>query len=113
MAAWPIKLKEGYKPGRSFNQKWKDGRHWLSYNESENVMKCTVCTEHAQLTNSQVKLKHKHLFITGCSNFKLSTITDHEKSKGHLDHACHVHNARKKTTETPAHKSLLTLNEKN
>ena len=46
-------------------------------------MKCTVCTQHGRLTNSQVKLKHKHLFITGCSNFKLSTITDHEKSKGH------------------------------
>jgi hypothetical protein len=76
-------------------------------------MKCAVCTEHAQLTNSQVKLKHKHLFITGCSNFKLSTITDHEKSKGHLD-ACDMHNAwKKKPTETPAHKSLPTLNEKN
>jgi hypothetical protein len=55
----------------------------LLYNESENVMKCTVCTEHARLTNSKVKLKHKHIFITGCSNSKLSTITDHEKSKGH------------------------------
>jgi hypothetical protein len=91
MAAWPIKFTEGFKPGkkhplpidlstenkkakrsayekerrpgRSFNQKWKDGRHWLSYNESENVMKCTVCTEHAHLTNSQVKLEHKHLKI--------------------------------------------------
>jgi hypothetical protein len=42
-----------------------------------------VHTEHAQLTNSKVKLKHKHFFITGCSNSKLSTITDHEKSKGH------------------------------
>jgi hypothetical protein len=71
-----------------------------------------VCTEHARLTNSQGKLRHKHLFITGCSNFKLSTITEHEKSKGHLD-ACDVHIARKKPTETPAHKSLLTLNEKN
>ena len=71
-----------------------------------------MCTQHARLTNSQVKLKHKHIFITGCSNFKLSTITDHEKSKGHLD-ACDVHHARKKPSETPAHKSLLTLNEKN
>ena len=106
MAAWPIKFTEGSKPGkkhplpidlstenkkakrsayekerrpgRSFNQKWKDGRHWLLYNESENV-----------------KLKHKHIFITGCSNFKLSTITDHKKSKGHLV-TCDVHNARKK-----------------
>jgi hypothetical protein len=34
------------------------------------------------------------------------------KGPPHLD-ACDVHNARKKTTETPAHKSLLTLNEKN
>ena len=76
------------------------------------VMKCIVCTEHARLTNSQVKLKHKHFFIIGCSNFKLSTITDHEKSKGHLG-ACGVHNARKKNTETAAYKSLLTLNEKN
>ena len=84
----------------------------MSYKDSENVMKCTVCTQHGRLINSQVKLKHKHLFITGCSNFKLSTITDHEKSKGHLD-ACDVHNARKKTTETAAYKSLLTLNEKN
>jgi hypothetical protein len=107
------------RPGRSFNQKWKDGRDWLSYNinnesESENVMKCTVCIEHARQTTSHVnlKLKHKHLFITGCSNFKLSTITDHEKSKGHLD-ACDVHNARKNPTDTPAHKALLTLNEKN
>ena len=42
-----------------------------------------IPTEHARLTNSKVNLKHKHLFITGCSNSKLSTITDHEKSKGH------------------------------
>jgi hypothetical protein len=39
-----------------------------------------IPTEHARLTNSKVNLKHKHLFITGCSNSKLSTITDHEKS---------------------------------
>ena len=34
------------RPGRSFNQKWKDGRDWLSYNnesESENL----TCTDHS------------------------------------------------------------------
>jgi hypothetical protein len=75
MVAWPNKFTEGSQPGkkhplpidlstenkkakrsayheknrrqgRSFNQKWKDGRHWLSYNESENVMKCSVPSMH-------------------------------------------------------------------
>ena len=38
-------------------------------------MTCTLCTEHAETKQSSNNLKHKHLFISGCNNFRISTVT--------------------------------------
>jgi hypothetical protein len=76
--------KEGF-PECNFNQIWCQGRLWLKYNKEKNDMTCTLCTEHAETKQSSNNLKHKHLFISGCNNFRISTVTDHEKRKGHLD----------------------------
>jgi len=78
---------------RAFNLKWKSRRPWFSYNGTKGVMTCTtcMCIEFSKQTQSQGRnLKHKPLFITGCTNLRTSTVTDHEHSKGHIDASLHV-----------------------
>jgi hypothetical protein len=43
------------------------------------------------------------LLISGCNNFRISTVTDHEKSKGHLD-ALQVKHAKDQPEQTEGHK---------
>ena len=50
-------------------------------------MTCTICTKYGKRGETG-NLKNKHIFITGCNNFRSSAISDHEKSKGHLDALC-------------------------
>jgi hypothetical protein len=101
--------KEGF-PECNFNQIWCKGRLWLKYNKEKNDMTCTLCTEHAETKQSSNNLKHKHLFISGCNNFRISTVTDHEKRKGHLD-ALQVKHAKDQPEQTEGHKTLVKLNE--
>jgi hypothetical protein len=65
---------------RIFNAKWCEGRPWLKYDCDENVMTCTICTKYGKRGETG-NLKNKHIFITGCNNFRSSAISDHEKSK--------------------------------
>jgi hypothetical protein len=57
-------------------------------------MTCTICTKHGKRGETR-NLKNKHLFITRCNNFLSSAISDHEKSKGHLNNTyvyiCPIH----------------------
>jgi hypothetical protein len=72
---------------------------------------CTVCTEYSysrQSTSSN--LKQKHLFLSGCNNFRLSTVTDHEKSKGHIE-AYQMILAKEQPDQTEGHRTLIKLNE--
>ena len=77
-----IKYEKEKRPERIFNAKWCEGRPWLKYDRDENVMTCTICTKYDKRGETG-NLKNKHLFITGCNNFRSSVISDHEKSKGH------------------------------
>ena len=73
-------------------------------------MTCTLCTELAETKQTSNNLKHQHLFISGCNNFRISTVTDHEKSKGHLE-ALQVKHAKDQPEQTEGHKILVKLNE--
>ena len=56
----------------------------------------------------------KNLFLTGSKNYKFSTISDHEKSKTHVE-AVEVQVERKGTAvakKTTAHKTLMGLKER-
>ena len=55
----------------------------------------------------------KNLFLTGSKNYKFSTISDHEKSKTHVE-AVEVQKSREKAVakKTTAHKMLMGLKER-
>ncbi|KAJ8303781.1 hypothetical protein KUTeg_018704 [Tegillarca granosa] len=46
-------------------------------------MTCQICIDY-QRQNTISNLKIHNTFITGCSNMKISAVTDHEKCKSHL-----------------------------
>ena len=51
----------------------------------EKRMNCKICVEHyGDKLNLQGSSK-KHLFIAGFKNYKISTVSDHEKSCIHID----------------------------
>jgi hypothetical protein len=50
----------------------------VSFNKEKNVMACTTCIEFFQSD------KISNPFISGCSNLRASTVTDHEQSKTHM-----------------------------
>ena len=101
------------RPARSFNEKWKEGREWLCFDGDTRSMTCSYCISFSSST-SVVKcsnnLKNKLLFVSGCSNFRYSAVTDHEKSKIHQETTI-MYLASKNPTITPAYKSLLSLKE--
>ena len=48
-------------------------------------MTCKICIEHyGDMLNLQGS-SEKHLFITDSKNFKISTVSDHEKSGVNID----------------------------
>ncbi|KAJ8303281.1 hypothetical protein KUTeg_019677 [Tegillarca granosa] len=64
------------KPGqsmksRSFSEAWLSKFPWLIYEDC--AMKCDIC----------VKTHQSNPFVTGCKNFRTSTLTRHESSKSH------------------------------
>jgi hypothetical protein len=80
-----FKYEKKKRPEWIFNVKWCEGRPWLKYDRDENVMTCTICIKYGK-RGENGNLKNKPLFIT--NNFQSSAISDHEKSKGHLDALC-------------------------
>ena len=67
---------------RTFKKKWCENRPWLQYDD--NVRTCTICIEYSGIGKSTSNLRGKNMFITGCSNMRVSTIADHECSRMHL-----------------------------
>ena len=58
-------------------------RHWLQ-NDNEKGMTCK-CVEHCKdMLNLQGSGK-KHLFIADSKNYKICTVSDHDKSCVHID----------------------------
>ena len=71
-----------------FLSSWATDRHWLQ-NNNEKGRTCKICVEHyvehyGDKLNLQGSSK-KHLFITVFKNYKISTVSDHEKSSVHID----------------------------
>ncbi|XP_045216125.2 zinc finger protein 862-like [Mercenaria mercenaria] len=59
---------------RSFHKNWLIDYTWLSYNENDNAMTCTLCVKH----------KKSNALTTGkCNNFKTSTLSRHAESSDH------------------------------
>ena len=54
-------------------------RHWLQ-NDDEKGMTCKICVEHYRDTLNLQRSSKKHLFIADSKNYKISTVSDHEKS---------------------------------
>ena len=64
---------------RSFNELWKQEFKWLSYEEETGLMKCYACVE--KYGNDPDK--HKRIFVVGCSNFRKTSVKDHDGSNAH------------------------------
>ncbi|KAK3087423.1 hypothetical protein FSP39_005727 [Pinctada imbricata] len=77
---------EANRTERSFQHGWKSGRLWLAFEDGQ--MKCTHCVtfvEQCRSKENYENLKNRNKFLTGCTNFRSTTITDHKRSKMHLD----------------------------
>ena len=48
-------------------------------------MNCEICVEHYRDKLDIQGSSKKHLFITGFKNYKISTVSDNEKSCVHID----------------------------
>ena len=66
---------EEKKKDRQLNEKWKTGRPWLVFLEN-NTMACNVCINHYGKNLSDGR--GQNTFISGCSNLKVSAVSDHE-----------------------------------
>lgn len=63
---------------RGFQRIWLTNerfKSWLSYDEKENQMKCTLCLSTGKLNP----------FVSGCSNFRTSTLDRHMASADHVN----------------------------
>jgi hypothetical protein len=70
-------------------------------------MRCTICCNFYDNSKQQQGSTKKNLFLTWSKNYKFSTISDHEKSKTHIE-AVEVQKSREKAVakKTTAHKRL-------
>ena len=63
---------------RDFQRKWLDDsrfKNWLTYDDEKNVMQCRSC----------ISTGKRNPFVTGCQNFKTSTLDRHMSSADHLN----------------------------
>jgi len=78
---------EERRPDRKFLDKWLVGRPWLLYDNDipdKSAMFCNWCIDYNNTyVNNEFK-KNMNTFITGCKNFRFSTIADHESSRIHI-----------------------------
>ncbi|XP_053385072.1 zinc finger protein 862-like [Mercenaria mercenaria] len=75
---------EQNRPERKLNEKWKIGRSWLVFSDND-TMKCSICISYFEgKVSDPSNLRGNNTFISGCTNRKISAVTDHENSKSHL-----------------------------
>jgi hypothetical protein len=75
---------EEHRPERKVSDKWLVGRPWLMYDKSAMFYNwCIYYNNKLTYVNNDYK-KNMNTFITGCKNFRLSTIADHESSRIHI-----------------------------
>jgi hypothetical protein len=61
------------KSARKYLPEWEKGRPWLKYVDDKGMV-CTARTEFGELNG---------MFVTGCTSYKVDSLTKHEKSKQH------------------------------
>ena len=66
---------------RTFQPHWQSGRPWLKHEDG--AMFCSFCREHSDHGPTTANLKGSDKFVTGCQNFRLTTIRDHEATARH------------------------------
>lgn len=66
---------------RTFNEKWQEQRSWLEFDADQGKMFCTECKEYY---GRKGDADDKNQFLNGSTNFRLSSVDDHGKSKVHL-----------------------------
>lgn len=105
---------KGKRPDRAFDDLWIKNWPWLVFDSKENVMRCSVCIKFSNTysgsTSSFENLKNKYQFLSGCKNFKTSSIKDHAQSKMHQD-ATARKTAELEPSTTVAYASIISLNE--
>ena len=57
---------------------WVRDFPWLEHNHQDNPKFCKLCKSNAVCSDSA------SVFVTGCNNYRLESIQNHEKSTGHL-----------------------------
>ena len=97
------------RPDREFRERWREGRPWLDYDDLTGQMKCTLCIAHNS-TQTRDDTKKKYTFLTGCSNLRTTSISDHEKSAMHINSVAQE-KAKSKPATTIAAKTIIQLNE--
>ncbi len=74
-------------------------------------MKCSLCVEkYGSIIDADPSKSAKYPFVSGSTNFKSSTLTEHEKTTVHLK-AEQMKRARDKPTDTPAAEGLFALHD--
>ena len=79
-------------PSSGFKLKWLDERSWLRYDSQQDLMWCDICHRHQTKIRSLQQrcgpkfcetMRKRGNFIDGCTNWRTSTLNDHEGSIGH------------------------------
>ena len=94
---------------RTFQNSWKEGRPWLTYDEELGVMFCTTCK-----ANKYKRADPTSSFATkGASSLQLHSVVAHEASnKYKREQEARDAANRGPTDETPAEKMRAKMNEK-
>ena len=96
---------------RDFLEPWKVNRKWLSFDKTKNAMFCTICCERATTGGGTgSKTDQTSNFVTGCRNFRLESVTAHEKSELHTRSVGIEAAKMAKVGTTAAAKLMETLN---
>ena len=70
---------------RPLTEGWKKDRPCLVFDYKNSSMTCSVCIEvYGNTKVGSSNLKSQHTFLTGCTNRRVSAVTDNETSKYHL-----------------------------
>ena len=67
-------------PSEKTFKKWKEEFGWLRITENQKMI-CTICCSQEDIVRSMPNVSNS--FVNGSSNFRLSSIKDHDSSAYH------------------------------
>ena len=86
-----------------FNEKWKDGRPWLSAEDGK--MFCSYCKTFNKTSRNK--------FISGCESIRIENARSHEASNAHKTSHSAFLNSKKRPAEQRIVKALITMEKHN